>query len=330
MDNKSLQNNDLNVYDILLYLGGFTLFLGFYYFIGVSWSSTHPILQVIFTLIMSLLLIFLGLVIIKKQNSFKLGFPLIFIALFLLPVGGYVLLHNLNDYLKLGLLNIHFYIFAFLLSAVVFNAIYLILRSTTVLLFTLIYYSLFYWLFIFNYTLDFDNYNISYGILTLASMFIGASGLFLALYFREKRKFIYVFLSLFSINFLLAGGLFFNFFSEANILTFETNIPWILFYPIFNFLILNIAIRFKDLINKIFSIVYLVVYIFYILFKYLDSEYYFATILLILGSSLLGTGYYQYSKKIKLENSSNKILECSLNNDVSDKSIQNSNSEKVK
>jgi hypothetical protein len=99
MDTNSIKTNkDLNIYDFLMYFGGFTLFLGLYYFVFISWEVTHPLLQILFTLGISLLLMYAGYSIIKKHGLIKLGFPLIFIALFLFPVGGYVFLYNINEY----------------------------------------------------------------------------------------------------------------------------------------------------------------------------------------------------------------------------------------
>lgn len=310
MDTNSIKTNkDLNIYDFLMYFGGFTVFLGLCYFIIISWETTHPILQVIFTLVISLLLIYFGFILIKKQGLLKLGFPLIFIALFLLPVGGYVLMYNINEYFNLNIIEFYFYIFAFLLSAVVFNILYLLLSSTTILLFTFIYYGLFYILFTLNLALDFKNETILVGILSLAAIFLGASGMFLSQYYRESKKVIYYFLSLFSINLLLAGGWFFNFFQDSGSFYYDSeqtgNVVWMVFYSLFGFIILNISIRYKDILSKIFSIMYLILYVFYILFRYLDSKYYFATLLLVLGSALIGTGYYQYIKKMKSDSIQN-------------------------
>lgn len=315
MDTNSIKTNkDLNIYDFLMYFGGFTVFLGLCYFIIISWETTHPILQVIFTLVISLLLIYFGYILIKKQGLLKLGFPLIFIALFLLPVGGYVLMYNINEYFKLNIIEFYFYIFAFLLSAVVFNVLYLLLSSTTILLFTLVYYGLFYGSFTFNLAVDFKSEFIILSIISLASIILGISGLFLGQYYKESKKIIYYFLNLFSVNFLLVGGWFFNFFQDTNVpLLYEyspkDNVIWMIAYPLFVFIILNISIKYSDILSKIFSIIYLIFYVLYILFRFLNSEYYFATLLLILGSSLLGTGYYQYIKKIKSDSTQSSNLQ---------------------
>jgi hypothetical protein len=306
MDTKNLQSNsEINIYDFFLYFGGFTLFLGFYYFIILNWETTNPILQVIFTLVISLLLVYLGYSLIKKQNAWKLGFPLIFISLFLMPVGFYVLFYNLDKYLVDFYNDTYIYILAFLTSGIFFSIVNKMLKSTLILLFTFIYFCLFYGIFTVNYTILFAQFPfITTGIFSLSAMVLGFSGLYLSQYYKESNKFIYYFLSLFSINFLLGGAWFFNFFySEDWIL--DINVIWMIFFPIFNFIILNIAIKNKEIFPKIFSVMYFVVFVIWVLFKYLDSRYYVATLLLVLGSGLLGTGYYLYLKKSKSIEDSN-------------------------
>jgi len=311
MNNQQLNNtnaNDLNIYDFLLYFGGFTLFLGFYYFIMVSWDEINPLLQILFTLVISFLLLFVGYSLVR-QNLSKLGFPLIFISLFLTPVGGYVLSYNINEYFLLNFVEFYFYIFAFLLSALVFNFVYLRIKSTFLLTFTFIYYSLFYGSFVLNLATDFYSSKLYLGFITSSLIFLGLSGMFLSRYYLDKNKFIFYFLEIFSINFLLMGGWFFNFFLESKSYLYSAesgeNVAWFIFYPMFTFILLNIAIRYKDIVSKIFSIIYLIIYVLYVLFRFLDSEYYFATLLLILGSSLIGTGYYQYIKKMKSDSIQN-------------------------
>jgi len=244
----------------------------------------------------------MGFVLIKKNNLFKLGFPLIFIGMFLLPVGGYVLASNLNKFLNLKLEDLYFYIFTFFISGLILIYLYKILDNTLILFFSLTYFAIFYHFFITNYAKDFPQ-EILYAVLSLASIFFGASGLFLAQYFKEKKKYLYWLLSFFSINYLLAGGLTFNFFDSKGNFSGEKNIAWLIFFPIFSFVILNIGIRFKEILTKVFSIIYILIYVLIVLILYLDSKYYISTILIVLGIVLLGTGYYQYLKKMKEQKS---------------------------
>lgn len=296
MENQN--NKSFNIYDVLLYFGGFALFLGIYYLIFVAWDTTNLLLQVFFTLIVALFLIYLGYFLIVRKNLFKLGFPLIFISFFLLPVGFFVLFNNLSFNYALSFDYYYYYVFTFLLTALIFNYLYKFIDNIVILFFSLVYYVFSYWFFVYLYAQMFTHSSIRQSFYSLAAIFLGSSGLFLAQYFKDKKNFIYGFLNLFSINFLLGGGFDFTFFNPTRIEAAQDfNLSWLIFYPIFVFIILNIGIRYKEIFTKVFSLFYFIIFIFNSLLKYLDSRYYVATILIVLGLVLLGTGYYQYVRK---------------------------------
>ena len=93
MDNNIAKNNlnEFSTVDFLMYFGGFTLFLGIYYFVFNFWETMGSFFQIFFTLIVSIVLILIGVYLNKKLNLYKLGSPLLFLSYFLFPLGMYVL-----------------------------------------------------------------------------------------------------------------------------------------------------------------------------------------------------------------------------------------------
>jgi hypothetical protein len=291
--NANLKQDNYSFVDFLLYFGGFSLFLGIYYFVVNFWESMGSFLQIFFTLIVSLILLVLGVFLNQKLKLSKLGSPLIFISYFLLPLGVYVLATKIYPN---PILNEN-YIATLLVSSIVFSLVHQILNSNLSLFFSMTYFFIFYFLYVFYISYDYvngpDDLFLN-NIFTSSLVFIGISGHFLARYLRDSRIHFYYFVNLISINLGLLGLWFFNFFLKPNYLSY---LIWLAIFPLTLLGLIYYSRKASDLLLKIFASIYLVFYIFYLIFKNITSEYLVPTILVLLGLILMGGGYYYYLKK---------------------------------
>jgi len=286
-------NSDFSIVDFLMYFGGFTLFLGIYYFVFNFWETMGSFFQIFFTLIVSILLIFSGIYLNKRLNLYKLGSPLLFLSYFLFPLGMYVL----NSRLELVTLFSENYIITFLVSSLVFAFVYKTVESNFSLFFSLTYYMLFYFSLITRLLKDyfFSLENISTNnVLSSSFLFFGLSGHFLARYFEDKSKIFYYFINFVSVNFLLFGLWFFNFFFRPSE---EVTRAWMIIFPAVILYLIIYSKRIGDLFLRIFSVIYLVIYVLYMIYKNISSEFFIPSILIIIGLLLISGGFYYYTKK---------------------------------
>lgn len=284
---------EFSTVDFLMYFGGFTLFLGIYYFVFNFWDTIGSFFQIFFTLIVSIILILAGVYLNKKLNLYKLGSPLLFLSYFLFPLGMYVL----NSRLALVQLFSENYIITFLVSSIVFAYVYKLVDSHFSLFFSLTYYMLFYFSLILrlgkNYFTTLESIS-SNNLLSSSFVFFGLSGHFLARYLETKSKVFYHFMNIISINFLLVGLWFFNFFLRPSE---EASRIWMVVFPVIIISLIIYSKKINDLLLRLFSIIYLVTYVLYMIYKNLDSEFFIPSMLIIIGITLMGGGFYYYTKK---------------------------------
>ena len=295
MDNNIAKNNlnEFSTVDFLMYFGGFTLFLGIYYFVFNFWETMGSFFQIFFTLIVSIVLILTGVYLNKKLNLYKLGSPLLFLSYFLFPLGMYVL----NSRLGLVQLFSENFLVTFLISSIVFASVYKLVASNFSLFFALTYYMLFYFSLILrlgkNYFTSLETIATN-NLLSSSFIFFGLSGHFLAKYLETKNKVFYYFINVISVNFILCGLWFFNFFLRP---TEESSRIWMVVFPVIIVALIIYSKKINDILLRIFSIIYLVIYVLYMIYKNLESEFFIPSMLIIIGITLLGGGFYYYTRK---------------------------------
>lgn len=294
-------NSPFSMVDFLLYFGGFSFFLGIYYLVLTSWNSLGVVLQILLTLGVSLALLIGGTFLIKNYGLRKLGLPLIFISIFLLPIGLTNLLdkiftyQNTNEFLFISTL-----ISLFCASLLFVTNLYV--NSSMVLFFVLLYFQSFYYFFITNFSQKYDVYFFS-DIHFFGLVIFGLSGLILSRYFINKNKFFYYLLSFFSTNYLFIGIWFFEFFLNKSI---DAEPYRLVFFPIFVLSVLYFGVKLKETIIKVFSIIYLIFFLLYLFVRYMRYEYFVSTLLIVLGLSLVIFGFYYYLKD-STKNSNNQL-----------------------
>lgn len=281
--------------DLLMYFGGFSLFLGIYYFVINFWNTMGSFLQILSTLVVAIILIITGVYLNKNLKLYKLGSPLLFLSYFLFPLGVYVLNTKLGIDFELN----ENYIVTFLVTSIVFAFIYKILDSYLSLFFALTYYALFYGGFVYrisyNYVQSFYEFYSS-NIISSSFIFFGLSGYYLAKYFYDKNKLFYYFINFISVNSLLFGLWFFYYFFKPG--EFVLNL-WMVVFPITILGIIYYARKVNDILLKIFSFIYLFFYIVYLIYKNISSQYFVPVLLVSLGFILIVSGFYFYLRKSK-------------------------------
>ena len=290
--NKVNNQNNLGLMDVLMYIGGFSLFLGISYFIFNFWNDLNSFFQVFFTLGVSLIFIFLGIYLSKYKNLPKLGSPILFICYFLFPVGLNIFLSKFGFYNSFQVESI---IAICLISSIVFTIIYKTLNSSITLFFSLTYYALFYAYFILKL---FKPYSSSqggvYNILFSSILFFGISGYYLAKYFIEKSKSFYFFINFFAVNSILIGLWGFNYFLVPSDVTYKI---WIFLFPSIVLYLIYFSRKVNDTMLKIFSTINLVIFIIYLIYKNVSSQYAVPVVLISLGILLISSGFYYYLKR---------------------------------
>jgi hypothetical protein len=282
-------SKNLNIAQILYYIGGAIVFLGIAILVGQNWSTLGFLTKLLATLGSGIATYFIGLLFSRDRRTEILSSAFYLISALVTPIGLWVIFDNFGYTNSLGVQSLisGIMFLTYLLSLIVFRKNIIVLFS--ILFGTWFFFSLTSWIIggnpIFS-TEKFDFYRVL--VTGIAYMFLGHA-------FSKDSEHV-------SLSGFLYGFGVFGFLASALALGNwkpNQNIFWELIYPVLVFGALFLSVTIKSRAFLTWGTVFLMGYILKITAEYFSTGLGWPLALVIAGLSMIGVGYMSFSIKKK-------------------------------
>lgn len=273
----------LNVAEILYYLGGAVVFIGIAIFVSQNWEILDPLARVLVTLGSGILAYYIGALLNQKKIYESVGLAFFLISALVTPVGLVVLLDSAG--VTLGGYGIQTIVAAVLVA--LYGVSYILFRKSLFIVFTIIFST---WLFfaVTGYItqgvlVDTDTFWVYKLLLT------GVSYMLLGYYFAQSDKA--------PLSGPLNGfGIFFFLTSALYLSGWGTNGSafWELLFPFLTFAAIFTSTHIKSKTYLVFGTLYLIIYLFKITSEYFSQSLGWPFALVLAGLGMIAIGYYSF------------------------------------